>query len=281
MSGQPPERPEISDFVGPEHVAQEINFIEYLQASVTGQDDYLEAVLENQRLTAMRMLNDMQSAQGLDQPPDDLDFNSPPDGYDTDVRPVPMDEFTTDGQLPIGAVGLANRRINSRDTGPATFQVSGTVFSARIRLDSPDGTVIGSGAPVKVIAPGNICEPINDVSLSLLGFSGAVGAESFERYETPADVTIQPGEEEYVLRKNVQNASWISTGTNDETHSLYKYFIDGEPILEEPLKEPLGLYNDPFRFPDPLSAGREIAVKVKRQSSASGPESYYSKVDYL
>ena len=281
MSGEPPERPTVNGFVTPEDATKELNFIEWLRSEISGEDEYLEAILENQRLMAMQMLQNMQGTEGLGLPPEAQNENGPPEGYNVDVPPVPSSEYTNRGQLPLGAVGVANRKINGNDTGPATFQVNGTVFSATIRYDSKDGEAVSSGGPVKVAAPGNICQPIQDVSLSALGFSGSIGVDSYERAETDADVTIYPGNEKTVLKETVRGASWVSVGTNDETHSLYQYYIDDEPLFDEPLKESLGLYNDPFIFPEQLSASRKIAVEVRRQSSANGPEDYYSKIDYF
>jgi len=280
MSGrQPPERPTIEGYVTPSDVADELNFVEWLRAEVSGTDDYLEAMLENQRLMLMNMMQQMQANSGRSQPVDAIELASDgsPSGYDVSQRPVPRNELINEAMVPLDAVGLANRTIYENDIGPATFQVNGTIFATTVRVAQD----IASGDPLRVVAPGNIVRPVNDVALSLLGLPGSVGGGTFEVDETDENVTLSPGETKYVIRSGVASAEWVATGTNDETYSLYQYTIDGQEIFEDPLKEPLGLYNDPYRFPSPLAADQSIGVKVTRTSDASGSADYYSKVTYF
>jgi len=267
------------EYVRPSDVVEELNFIERMRDEMSSGDEYLEAMLTNQRLLALQMIQRMQAQTGRSTPVGSVDLanNGSPAGYSVNARPVPEEELINDAMVPLDAVGLANRTIYDNDIGPATFQVSGTVFATTIRVTED----VGSGDPVRVVAPGNITEALGDVALSLLGLPGSIGVGTFDVAETDENVEVAPGETEYVLRPGVQGGDWISAGVNDETHTLYQYTIDGEPLLKEPLKEPLGLYNSPYNFPTPLSADRTFGVRVTRQESASGAAEYYAKAAYF
>lgn len=241
-----------------EDIQQEINYFEWLESQFSAQDELLAAVVRNQRIQLMQLM--MQSQQSI-RP------GGPSDAFDdAQGLTVPMD-----------AVGITNRRIYEQDRGPATFQVDGTVFAATVEADED----LEPGRIVRVIGEGNLVKQERNVAPSLLGLAGSVGAGSYERTETDTDVSIQPDETKTVLRVGIQSADWVSVGTNDRTHSLYQYYIDDDALLDNPLKEPLGLYNDPYQFPAPLSGDREFRVEVTRQSSASGSADYFSKITYF
>lgn len=246
----------INQIAAPSDVVEELNFIENALNQLSGGDEYLEAILQNQRLQLLWMLQ--QQATGA------IPASMAEDGF-------------TDQELPLNAIGIANGRIYENDTGRATFQLQGSVFSSQVKtLDE-----VTSGTPVRVVGAGNQVVKATDVALSLLGLSGSIGSASYNRAETETDVTVQPGEQADVLIQGVDNADWVSVGTNDETHTLYQYLVDGEELVDEPLKEPLGLYNSPYQFPTPISAERDIRVRVIRQQSASGPADFYSKITYF
>jgi hypothetical protein len=267
------------EYVRPSDVVDELNFIERMRNELSSGDEFLEAILTNQRLLALQIIQRMQEQTGRSLPVDavDTENDGSPAGYRVDARPVPEGKLINDSMVPLDAVGLANRTIYENDIGPATFQVNGTVFATTIRVTED----VGSGDPIRVVAPGNITEAVGDVALSLLGLPGSIGVGTFDVAETDDNVEIQPGETAHVLRVTVGGGDWVSVGTNDETHTEYQYTIDGEELLETPLKEPLGLYNDPYKFPTPLSADQTFGVKVTRQNSASGAAEYYSKAAYF
>lgn len=279
MSGrEPPEGPEIEGYITPDDVREELNLIESLRSRVTGTDEYMTAMLENQRIMLMQMLSDMQTSPTGQRPiaQVDVDNQGRPEGYNVDVRPVPEEETDSDLTIPVSAVGVANTTIYENNSGEGTFQINGTVFSDTVRASED----IPAGEPIKVIAPGNVVAAVNDAATSLLGYSAAISGTRFEQTETQQNVSVSPDETETVLQVNSGNADWVYVGTNDETYSDYQYLIDGEELFDTPLKEPLGLYNDPFRFPTPLSVGSSITVQVTRLSGASGAQDYFSKVGY-
>lgn len=114
---------------------------------------------------------------------------------------------------------------------------------------------------------------ITDVAISPTGFNQGVTDEAVEIYPASNEDTIN------IKLKN--SALWYEVGSNDETYSLYQYYADDTEILGERQKEPLGLYNDPYRFPQPIIVRNKIIVNVRRQEDAPGPEEYFSKVRYV
>lgn len=136
-NGQPGGQSDFGDLIGPESVREQLNVIEQLQGSLGASDEYLEAILENQRAVLMMTL--AQSPAG----------SIPPD---QDER-SPIERRS----LPIDALGIANRVIHENDTGPATFQLQGTVFNAEVRatedLAAGDAIIVtGSGNEVELAA---------------------------------------------------------------------------------------------------------------------------------
>lgn len=270
--------PSPSDVVSNDEIRAELNFLEDLRNRISGQDEYLEALVTNSRIQAMVALQREQATLGVLPENVQLSESGTPEGYGSiEVSPVPEGNVLSSRYLPLAAVGIANRTIYENDTGPATFDVNGTVQNETVRVTDD----ARSGDPLRIVAPGNIAEPVENVSLSLLGLTGSIGVNSYERVETEENVTIAPGDDEIVLRVDVNQADWVSAGTVDRPHSTYQYYVDGEELNEEPLYEPLGLYNDPYSFPTPISVDRNLEVEVARESSASGSADYFSKVTYF
>lgn len=281
MSGAP--RPSASEIKTVQDAQREINFVEGLLDGLSADDEYLEAILHNQRLRLMILMNQGGLAGSSSLTPSAAieRGNDILDDYEsvTDKDPVPLNRLFANRNMPVGAVGIAAESISENDTGVASFQLRGSVVAARVRAEQDTD----SGAPVRVIAPGNIVEPQGAVARSLLGFDGSLNAGAFEVTETDRNnpVEIEPGEEKEVLSLGLRGGDILKIGTVSRTYSLYNYEIDGEEVLEEPLSQPLGVFNDPFRFPQPLSIDRSFKVKIKRTSDASGAETYFSKAVYF
>lgn len=96
---------------------------------------------------------------------------------------------------------------------------------------------------------------------------------------TEEDVTINPGEKKVVLEVRDSGYLW-EVGANDETYSTYYLYVDDGQV-GEPLPQPWGLYNSPYRFPQPIEFDRSIVVMVERHSDASASADYYAKVRYV
>lgn len=276
MSSNPPERPTLDGVITVQDIQQELNFIEHLTNVVSGTDDYLEAMVENQRLQLMAMLQQNSSAANVGLVTFGVVEAGDPilDQYNVDVNPVPQSELLTQQNLPLASVGITNTRIYENDTGYSTFQLGGTVFSEKVRATED----IPAGTPIRVVAPGNIVEEQSNVATSFIGLSGRLSPEAFQVDETDQNVTVQPGEREVILNVPLpDDSAWYATGTNDETFAEYYYLVDGEEMFDEPLKSPYGLYNDPEPFPTPIRADQSISVEVALDSAASSSKEFYSK----
>jgi len=250
------EQPSISDIATVSDAEAEINTLERLIGGFTGDDEYMEAILRNQRLRLKLLLE--QTRGGL--PAIESQGNRNRRG------------------VPRGALGIANRTIYEDDNGPATFQVNGTVFVTEVDADE----TLPAGDPIKTVDDQNRAARATDAALSLLGFNGGISADSYEREETEeGGVTVQPGDTEPVLTVPVDSADWLAVGTVDKQFSLYQYYVDNDAIFDKKLQSPLGVYNDPFQFSTPLTAGDEIRVEVTRDADASAAADYFSKIDYI
>lgn len=232
-----------------EDVNESLSFIEQMLSNLSSDDEYLAAILHNQKIMT-------QALAGGDTPMTGQGSNIPP-----------------------GTAGLALASISEDDVGDILFKIDGRTVISDLRA----GTEISADEVVRVGDDGDEVYPISDVSSGKLDFGAVatanVGPSSFVFAETEDNITISPGETKAVLDIDVNGPiGWYQTGTNDATYSEYQYAIDGEPLVETPLKKPLGLYNNMYDFPAPLEVGNNLQVLVSRQDDAPGDEEYFSNV---
>jgi len=238
------------NFIDKDDVEREINLLEQAIAYASSQDEYMEAMLRNQKLLAQVIAQDSDTIAG-----------------DITVR-----------TLPANTAGIALERIPSDNKGLILFDVKGYKSVLRARADGN----IQSNEVVTVTGEMDKVEPQSRVDPTKMSF-GSTGASSgsYQRVETQEDVTINPGGEETVLEIDDDTGGGIvEVGTNDQTYSRYDYLVNGESILESPIKEPLGLYNSPYRFPEPIQFDESFEVVVRRDEDAGGSKDYFSKVTY-
>ena len=233
-----------------EQVRESLNFVERALASVSSDDEYLAAMLHNQKIMTQALLRSQ---------------TSPGAGSSNNIPP--------------GTAGLSLESISEDDVGDVLFKVEGRTVIGSLRAAAE----VESEEVVRVGDEGNEVYPISGVGSGKLDFgavaSVAVSPNRFVYGDTEENVTIQPGESEAVLDLDVSGPIGLqSIGTNDETYSLYQYEIDGESMLDSPIKKPLGLYNDMFEFPQPIRVDSDLTVFVKRQEDAPGPAEYFSNV---
>lgn len=140
---------------------------------------------------------------------------------------------------------------------------------SELKSDSDDdnsGTIIGAGSVVDSAS-------VTDIPVS---------PTAFEQRQTDEDITLGPGEKDDIVSVNLDGAAlWYEVGDSDNDYSEYQYYADESGILDNPQVEPLGLYNDPYRFPQPLLVRDTIKVSTKRQPDAPGSADYFSKVRYI
>jgi hypothetical protein len=253
--------PDTGDFVTPAAVEEELNAIESLRASLSGQDDFLEAMLRNQRLLGMQMLQNLQMG-GLEALPieavETTDTGVPTD-YPVDVRVVPPAEILNDTNLPLAAVGKAAEDIRGNDTGTAVFQRQGTIFSTTVRATEN----IAGGDNIRVIAPGNIVETLEGENISLPGFGDESGTFAYRgnTYTVPVvsdtgqhirvanqrynkgnredvEATLAPGEEKVFAQIEVPTNKFVlAKHTNASAHDSaeYNYYVDTRTERDEDL----------------------------------------------
>jgi hypothetical protein len=241
------------EFVTIEDVEQEISLVESLMEGLSSDDEFLQAILHNSRMMGMVL---GQMVEGSD----------PNLGFDR------MD-------MPDGYVGIAIEDITSGSTGGSIFSANGSNIFTTITA----GEKINEGDVVVVTGDSNKATRLTEVddsylSIGKIEYSG-VGSAGFDVIESESDVTIQPGETKTVLSADFNSQTfWWETGTNDETYSTYEYLVDGDNLLDQSNSQPLGLYNDMYRFPAPITIGGNVEIKVTRDGSAGGPQDYYSKI---
>lgn len=235
-----------------EEVKEHLNFIEELMSHASANDEYLAAILNNQRLMVQALSGETTPVNG------------------------------ESSGIPSGTAGLATEGISQGDVGEILFKVDGRTVLSDFRA----GTEINPDEVVRVAETDGEVYPASDVPPSKLDFGeisfSSSKATKFVFEETDDDVTINPGETKTVVSVQVNEpVGWYETGTNDTTFSEYQYVVDGEDMLQEPLKKPLGLYNDMYRFPEPILVSNSLEIRVTRQSDASGPHDYFSNVTLM
>lgn len=109
-----------------------------------------------------------------------------------------------------------------------------------------------------------------------------IPVESYNQVSTGENLSLPAGKSGDTIDINLDESGLLyEVGSNDEEYSEYKYIIDGKNLMDEPLVAPIGLYNDTYRFPQPIVAKESISVNIGRQVDAPGPAEYYSKVRYV
>jgi hypothetical protein len=113
-----------------------------------------------------------------------------------------------------------------------------------------------------------------------------IAGNDFEQRTTDPDgsVTVEPGSNEDVLVVTLDSgtaALWYEVGTTDSTESSYQYMADGKDLFDNRQEETLGVFNNLYRFPQPIIAHEDIVVNVRRGDNAGSSEDYVSKVRYI
>lgn len=233
------------DLITPEDIRRQQNLIERFSNYVEGEDDILRGILQNQQVMTEIMLRQVTGSVA--------------------------------GDLSEGRAGVMLEATSGGSTGRAVFNVNGNDV---VQTVSPTNDV-NKDDVIIVSGPDNEVELTNAASKADLGgfLGGTQSAGVFKYEETDENVSIDPGEGfQTVLTTDAGTASgWYEVGVNDEQYALYQYEVDGNQLLDEPAKSPLGLYNDPYRFPKPLRVNSNVTVQVKVDNSAPGPIDFFAK----
>lgn len=249
----------------PEEVAEQLNLIERLVGALDPRDDYDRAILE--AINALREAVDPDAGV------------SPDDGTSTGGGGVSAGVDTS--SLAIGLTGLAAEPVESGAKGLGVFQIDGSdytvEFEAKQRVAKRDA--------ITIVGAGNVVEPLQQVG-DVLGDPLVSTAGDFEVKATSGGagtngaIIVEPGETRTIVSAEADGGFWYFVGTSDQPDSTYRYVVDGEPIFEDSQQSPLGLFNDPFRFPKPLAFEESIEIEVSLDAAAGGNTEYVSKIGY-
>jgi hypothetical protein len=233
---------------GPKSLSQiqeEWNFMESILADISPQDELLaEVVRTNQMALEQQAAEGRFSGMVIDEETDDGGAFSNP----------------SRSALPQDAVGTLARDINPNDTGPAVFQVRGTVFYSIVR--NTDKEELQAGTSVRVLGSGNRVTA-RGAAGNIAGL-GSAGGGNFFRYQgrlyrvpqvtedeetvkvanqlyirenrTDVDADLDPGEEkEFARIEPDANKFALLKYTNATAHSTvsYDYYID-DPSNPDP-----------------------------------------------
>jgi len=118
-------------FVSPQEVRREIDFIEDLMGGLSSDDEYLQAILHNQKMMGMLMLQMVEGSDGR-------------------AGPTPSDPTNLD----VGAVGIAAEDISSSSTGVGVFNAKGSWYSVGVNAQqqiNEDDIIVVNGQDNEVI----------------------------------------------------------------------------------------------------------------------------------
>lgn len=235
-----------------EEVERRLNLIEQVLSGTSSSDEYLEAILYT-----LNTLVQLESGRG-------------------------STLGTRGGAVPDGTAGIAIDEIKETEEGTVLFKVDGRTVIAEVEAvrEVPENEVVSYDSNQGGVIPQG------DIDAAKLDFgeiaTSTVKATVFEVAETEDTVTVEPGDTETVLDFNIEGGgSLLAVGNNDETYSNYIYEVDGNVLTSSPLTAPLGLYNDPYHFPQPLKVTNDVTLKVARDSDAPSSEEYYAKAIYF
>lgn len=109
-----------------------------------------------------------------------------------------------------------------------------------------------------------------------------IEASAFNTYESPDPVTINVNERKPILDKSLEDYGvLLELGASDKKYSKYSYSIDGKGLTDEPQREPLGLFNNPYEFKFPILFEDYIRINIYRTEDASSSDDYTGKIRYL
>lgn len=251
----PPNRP-----LRASEVRDDLNTVEELLSYASADDEYFEALLLNTALIAEGVMGQARTSGGFvdDTSGDGGAFSTP-----------------TQGALPLDAIGTLARDVNPQDTGPAVFQISGTVFYAVV--ENVDKEERQAGTSVRVVGEGNEVTA-RGAAGNLAGVGGAGGGDFF-RYNgalykiprvtekdeevkvanqlfkrgtrTNVSADLGPGESKEFARIEPDSDSFaLLKYTNATAHSTveYNYYIDDPQDRDEDLSGPTPWATPPDLF---------------------------------
>jgi len=227
-----------------EDIRQELNWVESALTTLSSDDDFLRAILQNQKVMLMAQLQRLQG------------------GFDL-------------SNVPVGVIGRSAEPIQKNDTGLAVFTLGGTTYRASVTAEEDIGAFEG----VVVSDTGNTVRRGDGLANTESSLDSIPGT-TFEVDESNT-VSVAPGEEETIIEIAGGQIVWTAVGTTNETNTEYQYLTASGELFDDPLDSSMGTPASPFEFPRPLFVAGPIEVQVKRDPSASASANYVSHVQYI
>lgn len=274
--------------VSMDDILDDLNFVEAFLNDISGQDEYLEAILQNQRTQLMLALQRAVFSGGI--PPGEAD-------------PGQLGNLP----LPLNSIGIMTRDISEGDDGYAVFFLNGGRFRATIKADED----IQQGQPVVVTGKNNLVEEAAE-SGSVSGlfaeaepgryiYEGEVRAvpsvvtedddikvenQLYDQGEyTTVDGTLDPGESKTIAEINVApNEFFLGKFTYASAAETvrYNYYIDGSNTPDDDLSgvTPLGTPGSKtqFNYDGFLLIDSSIRLEIEE---TSGNTSYDNLVGFI
>jgi hypothetical protein len=216
------------EFISANEVRKELSFIERLMGELSSDDEYLEAILRNQRLVGMLALSIMEG-EGIE-------------GGLKDREEIGGDGSSFDN-LPNDYVGVSMDDMASGESGNSIFPVKGSYIHADVRASSE----ISRGNAVEVIGEDNLVRPLEDVDITRIGVG--VDDEDFPYFDIsitgatkpsslPGDVGVKyivtntggvAGSQDIVLKRGnqvVDERKSVSLNPGDGVTGTLKFTVD-------------------------------------------------------
>lgn len=271
-------------------IQDRVSFIEQVAADLSPQDEYLQAIAQNQALL-LQMMGQQGTMTG-----EVTDDTQREGGPLTDIE---------SSRLPEDATGTVARDINPGDTGPAIFQLNGSVFYTIVQ--NTDREEMQAGTAVRVVGPRNRVTA-RGAAANIAGAGAGAGGRGF-RYQgrlylvpnvtegeqdvkvanqlynrgnySAVSATLQPGGELEVARIEPDaNEFLLLKHTNATAHDTveYEYYIDNnqepDPDLSgpSPWATPPDLYSvspDGFRLVEDF-----VSLKLVETSGSNSYDTY-------
>lgn len=225
-------------------VQSELNIIEQILSGGSSTDNYLEAIVRNQRVQMVQS------------------------GIESVMGPSSSDN------IPRGVIGYTIDSIPNGQSGDVVFDIGGTRRSYTMQADGS----VGAGTQIRSLGDG-VFEEYSGGAASFVAADDYVVVESddLDTVDDGGTVTVAPGETKTIVRARTRRKTMalLAVGANDESDVTYELVVDGDEIVGGATNSPLGLLNQPFSFIDtvggaiPANSRIEYDVTLPEDASAS------------
>lgn len=210
--------------VSEQRVKRELSIVEALTSGASSSDNYLEAIVRNQRI---RMLQS---------------------GIESVFGPSEADN------IPTGVLGTAAQTINDGQVGDVVFTIGGTKRVYKMRADDS----LDPGDTIEVIESGVVEKFGSGGGGSVSSGAGYISGTGYVVKESDdlngvadgAAVTIEPGETKTIVeaRATGDQLALLAVGATDVADVRYRLVVDGSRTVGGETNSPLGLLNTPLSF---------------------------------